>query len=68
MRTLRFTNSDARPKISEVTVSSDSIKKIMSWYGAYHSFDRYKVEIDGLEVAKDTNGEIIGEVPTETKV
>jgi hypothetical protein len=56
---LTFTNSDARPKVSEVLCDRNSIPQIMAWYGAYFAGDRYSVAADGVKLAKDRNGELV---------
>jgi hypothetical protein len=56
MHTLTFRNKDARPKLTTLTVSADSIEPIMAWYGAYYAGDRYKVFLDGQRVQIDQNG------------
>ncbi|UFM63629.1 hypothetical protein LOS78_05550 [Paracoccus sp. MA] len=60
---LEFVNSDATPK--KVTIHCDpiSVPKIMAWYGAYHAGDRYAVYADGVKLAKDQDGELIGDIP-----
>jgi hypothetical protein len=54
---LRFVNSDATPKVAEVTCDAQSVPAIMAWYGAYFAGDRYYVEANGARIAKDRNGE-----------
>jgi len=54
---LVFTNSDARPKVTALTVSRDTVPSIMAWYGAFYAGDRYRVTFDGRVIAKDQNGE-----------
>ena len=59
---LKFVNSDATPKTQCVLVDAASIPSVMQWYGAFCAGDRYAVFIDGIKVAKDQNGELIGGV------
>lgn len=61
---LKFTNSDARPKVETVHVSAASVAPIMDWYGAFYAGDRYRVTVDGKHVAKDRNGAVL---PSPTK-
>lgn len=60
---LKFVNSDATPKISVLHVSPDSIRSVMAWYGSYYAGDRYAVFLDGENVRKDANGEMLGDQP-----
>ena len=62
MGQLIFTNSDARPKVTELEVEFGSVAPIMAWYGAYHAGDRYSVTFNGKRLRKDLNGELIGSV------
>lgn len=62
---LKFTNSDARPKIVTLHVSEDSICHVMAWYGAYFSGDRYYVTADGRRVSKDRNGDMVEKLNRE---
>lgn len=59
MAELKFVNSDARPKVTALHVSVDSIAPIMAWYGAYYAGDRYAVFANGRRLPKDQNGELI---------
>jgi hypothetical protein len=63
MRELQFTNEDAKPKEAILNVSTESIAAVMTWYGGYHSGDDYVVHVDGVEVKKDQNGELVGDLP-----
>jgi hypothetical protein len=63
MRILQFFNKDAIPRVVEVQVSTASVKPIMAWYGGYHAGDDYMVMVDGVEVQKDLNGELVGDLP-----
>jgi hypothetical protein len=63
LHSLKFTNSDAIPKIVEVFCDHASVASIMAWYGAYYSGDRYWVHLDGQWVEKDQNGEIVPPLP-----
>ncbi len=56
MQTLTFKNKDARPKLTELVVSYESVEPIMAWYGAYYAGDRYKVFLDGQRLQIDQNG------------
>lgn len=56
---LKFSNSDARPKVVTINVSAESIKPIMTWYGSHFAGDRYTVYVDGVKVRKDHNGDLI---------
>ncbi|QIG75729.1 hypothetical protein EVC20_158 [Rhizobium phage RHph_Y2_17_1] len=58
--TLKFVNQDATPKVVKFDVSRDGIKPVMAWYGAYHAGDNYTVHVNGVEVEKDENGELVG--------
>lgn len=55
---LRFTNSDATPKVVEIRTRKRDVPIIMCWYGAYYAGDRYSVHVDGVTVEKDQNGEM----------
>jgi hypothetical protein len=59
LRNLKFVNLDAIPMEQEVQVSTQSIPAVMRWYGSFYSGDTYKVFVDGIEVEKDHNGEMI---------
>lgn len=63
---LKFTNSDATPKVQVVTVDRASVEPVMAWYGAYSAGDRYSVHLDGLKLKKDQNGELVGSLPEVT--
>lgn len=56
---LKFTNSDATPKVATVRVDSASIAPVMQWYGAFYAGDRYTVHADGQRLRKDQNGELV---------
>ena len=56
---LKFINVDARPKVSVVKVRKCDVEPIMAWYGSFYSGDRYRVEIDGVVVKKDQNGQLV---------
>ena len=62
MPELKFTNQDATPKEAVVNVDAASVATIMTWYGGYHSGDRYSVRFDGRLLKKDQNGELIGAI------
>jgi hypothetical protein len=57
---LSFVNKDATPQDVAFDISKDGVASVMSWYGGYHSGDEYTVYIDGVEVEKDQNGELVG--------
>lgn len=63
MRELKFVNQDATPKTVILNVETEAIPHIMSWYGGYFSGDDYKVFVDGKEVTKDINGNLVGDIP-----
>ena len=56
---LEFINPQATPIITELSVSNDSVKTIMSLYGIVYEGDNYIVMIDGIKVSKYSNGELI---------
>jgi NAD-dependent dihydropyrimidine dehydrogenase PreA subunit len=56
---MKFTNSDARPKVVVINCARGSCEDIAAWYGAYFSGDRYRIEINGETVKKDQNGCIL---------
>lgn len=56
---LKFVNSDARPKVAEVSCAPESIAQIMAWYGAYYAGDRYAVYAGDEKLSKDRNGGLI---------
>lgn len=56
---LKFINSDARPKAVTIHCDLASMVPIMAWYGAYYAGDRYAVYMDGEELTKDQNGELV---------
>ncbi len=60
---LKFTNSDATPKVATVRCDAANIPLIMQWYGAFYAGDRYSVHADGVRLFKDHNGELIGTYP-----
>lgn len=62
LRELRFINSDATPKTTTIRCDTASVPDIMAWYGAYYAGDRYRVELDSEKVAKDCNGEPVGDI------
>ncbi|MBD9511543.1 hypothetical protein IB265_32830 [Ensifer sp. ENS10] len=62
IRELKFTNSDATPKTVILKVETEAVAPIMSWYGGYHSGDRYTVHVDCVKVEKDQNGELLGAI------
>lgn len=47
---LVFVNSDATPKVTEITCAYQSVAPIMEWYGAFHSGDRYYVTLNGKKL------------------
>ena len=57
LRKLVFNNADATPKTEVIECSDASVARIMAWYGAYFSGDRYTVTLDGRNVPMDQNGE-----------
>tara|TARA_R110000822_G_scaffold86011_2_gene200735 strand:+ start:2142 stop:2336 length:195 start_codon:yes stop_codon:yes gene_type:complete len=59
---LKFVNADATPKTEIIHVDAEALPRVMEWYGAFHAGDWYDVFIDGLKVAKDQNGALIGGV------
>ena len=63
IRKLQFINQDATPKETTIDVSTESIPVVMTWYGGYHSGDNYIVLVDGIEVEKDSIGELVGDLP-----
>ena len=63
MHELIFVNCDAKPKVQVIHCAKNSIPAIMQWYGAFYSGDRYSVKVDGAQVRKDANGELIGVLP-----
>lgn len=63
MITLEFVNSDATPKKAMIQCAAGSVALIMGWYGAYHAGDRYAVYADGVKLAKDQNGDLVGPIP-----
>ena len=56
---LKFTNSDATPKVQIIQCSEASIAPIMDWYGAFFAGDRYTVHVNGAKVAMDQNGALV---------
>lgn len=66
MHELKFTNSDATPKVQIVTVDRTSVEPVMAWYGGFFAGDRYSVHLDGLKLKKDQNGELAGSLPEVT--
>ena len=60
---LRFLNEDATPKEVVLDVSKSAVAPIMEWYGAYFAGDTYRVFVDDTEVAKDQNGQLVGDLP-----
>jgi hypothetical protein len=56
---MKFTNSDARPKVVVINCARNSCEHIAAWYGAYFAGDRYNIKIDGKPVKKDQNGDIL---------
>ena len=54
---LVFTNADATPKTTTITLADDCVSNVMAWYGAYFAGDRYTVTKDGSNVPMDRNGE-----------
>lgn len=62
MGKLKFTNTDATPKVAELEVAPEAVAQIMTWYGAYHAGDRYSVTFNDKRLRKDLNGELIGGV------
>lgn len=65
IRELDFINRDATPEMASLHVSTESVKPIMAWYGSYHAGDDYLVLVDGVEVQKDHNGELVGDLPDD---
>lgn len=63
IRELVFANKDARPQGVTLHVTAGAIPHIMQWYGAFYSGDDYKVFVDGKEVTKDINGNLVGDLP-----
>ncbi|MBX4911478.1 hypothetical protein HJA82_29630 [Rhizobium bangladeshense] len=59
---IRFHNRDAKPKKIEFDISKAAVAPVMAWYGAFHAGDIYTVFVDDVEVAKDLNGELVGEL------
>lgn len=59
---LKFVNNDAKPKITEMSISLGGVADVMVWYGAYYAGDRYSVFINGAKVQKDHNGELVGAI------
>ena len=57
---LKFTNSDATPKVTVIHCDGSSCADIAAWYAAYFSDDRYNVKINGVTMKKNQNGELIG--------
>ena len=57
--TLKFNNVDAIPVITLLDVSRASVEPIMAWYACYFSGDTYDVQVDGISVSKDVNGELV---------
>ncbi|QIG69191.1 hypothetical protein EVB78_157 [Rhizobium phage RHph_N1_15] len=57
---IRFRNSEATPEEIEFEVSKAAVPPMMAWYGAFHAGDDYSVYVDGVEVEKDENGELVG--------
>lgn len=64
---LKFVNSDAKPKVSTVFCTEDSVALIMVWYGAFHAGDRYSVRYGDAVVKKDHNGEPVDWRSSSTK-
>ena len=62
---VRFVNSDARPKVTVIFIRADGIADVMRWYGSHHAGDRYSVFVNGVKVAKDQNGELVGDLQSE---
>lgn len=56
MRYLAFKNKTARPMLSLVMCSAESVPAIMAWYGAYHAGDKYTASLDGRKILMDKNG------------
>lgn len=67
LRELHFINSDATPKTTIIRCDTASVADIMAWYGAYFAGDRYRVELDKYLLAKDHNGELIGDISPTTE-
>ncbi|QEP29843.1 hypothetical protein HYP99_gp045 [Sinorhizobium phage ort11] len=63
MRELKFVNQDATPKTVVLHVATEAIPYIMSWYGGFFAGDDYKVFVDGKEISKDINGNLVGDTP-----
>lgn len=60
MHELKFTNTDATPKVVSLSVDKASVAPIMTWYGSHFAGDRYTVTLDGERLKKDRNGELVG--------
>jgi hypothetical protein len=56
---IKFTNSDAKPKVTTINCDKASCADIAAWYGCYFSQDRYNIKINGEIVKKDQNGELV---------
>ncbi len=57
---LKFTNSDATPKVVTIHCDKASCGNIAAWYGAYFAGDRYNISLNGEKLMKDRNGELVG--------
>jgi hypothetical protein len=63
IRQLVFINADALPPMALVRADTESVEQILAWYGAYYAGDNYVASLDGVELALDHNGDLVGELP-----
>lgn len=57
MKSLVFSNADAKTKNVTIYTTAECAESIIVWYAAYHAGDRYTVTLDGRNVPIDHNGE-----------
>lgn len=60
LKTLTFRNPEAIPIVTDIRCDAASAPTIMTWYGAFHAGDKYKVAFNGKRLKIDHNGDLLG--------
>lgn len=60
MKSVMIINADASPVHTGFTISSEALQSVLNWYFSFYSGDTITVQIDGVYVETNANGDIVG--------
>ena len=60
MKSVIIINADAEPVRLGFTISAEALQPVLNWYFGFHSGDTITVQIDGVYVETNADGDIVG--------